>query len=166
MRHGFLAATFLLAGLAGPALAADAPAKAYPPGLEIGFAIPKPPAIIFATRDVADIDRAVAFYTAALGMKVVGGNEPPGGDIKEVFLGFATDAQSAKVLLAHHKKAKLPAQHGAGTRLIMSVADLPATLQAVTAKGGKVTKNPGQSGAPNIAWVADPDGYEIELSQP
>ena len=39
MRHRVIAATLLLAGLAGPALAADAPAKAYPPGLEIGFAI-------------------------------------------------------------------------------------------------------------------------------
>ena len=167
MRRPLLAATALLAGLAGTALAAEPGAKpAYPPGLEIGFAIPNPPALIFAARDVADINKAVAFYTEALGMKVVGGNEPPGGDIKEVFVGFGTDAQSAKVLLAHHKKEKLPAQHGAGTRLIISVADLPATLKAVAAKGGKVTKTPAQAGGANIAWVADPDGYEIELSQP
>lgn len=168
MRHRMLAATALLAGLAGPALAADAPAKspAYPPGLEIGFAIPKPPALIFAARDVADIGRAVAFYTEALGMQLVGGNEPPGGDIREVFVGYATDALSAKLLLAHHSKEKLPAQRGAGTRLILSVADLGATLKAVTAKGGTVTRTPAQAGGANIAWVADPDGYAIELTQP
>jgi lactoylglutathione lyase len=156
----------LLLAAAAPAVAQDAKRPAYPPGLEIGFDIPKPPAIIFEARDVADMDKAVAFYTKALGMKKVGGNEPPGGDIKEVFVGFGTDALSAKVLLAQHKKEKLPPHHGAGTRLIMSVSDLDATLKAVAANGGKVTTPPLKAGGANLAWVADPDGYEIELSQP
>jgi len=150
--QGFAAAALLLA-MGGPALAADAPG--YPPGLVIGFEIPKPPAIIFEARDVANIDKAVAFYAKVLGMKVVGGNEPPGGDIKEVFLGFGTDALSAKILLAHSKKEPVAAHHGAGTRLILSVPDLATTLQAAAANGGKVTKP--RNG--NIAWIADPDGY-------
>jgi lactoylglutathione lyase len=166
MRRQLLAASALLLAAAAAAAAQDAKRPAYPPGLEIGFDIPKPPAIIFEARDVADMDKAVAFYTKALGMKLMGGNEPPGGDIKEVFVGFGTDALSAKVLLAHHKKEAVPPHHGAGTRLILSVPDLDATLKAVAAQGGRVTKPALKAGGANIAWVADPDGYEIELNQP
>ena len=159
-----LAAAAAISVLAALPAAAQQQAPVTVPGLTIGFAIPKPPALIFATRDVADMDRAVAFYTKALGMKVVGGNEPPGTSLKEVFLGFDTEALSAKLLLAHDTAKPAPKGHGEGTRLIISVADLAATVQRVTAAGGKVTHAPRPP--VNIAHVTDPDGYGIELTQP
>ena len=148
-----------LAMMALPAMSADPAPAINVPGLTLGFSIPQPPAIVFEALEIADLDRAVASYTPALGMQVVGGTA------REVFVGFDTEALSAKVLLAWLKTGPVPRGRGAGMRLIISVPDLTGTLTRVGAFGGEVTRQPAP-GPGAVAFVSDPDGYAIELTQP
>jgi lactoylglutathione lyase len=49
--------------------------------------------------------------------------------------------------------------------IAIEVDDIRGTCDAVRAKGGKVTREPGpvKGGSTVIAFVEDPDGYKIEF---
>ena len=66
-------------------------------------------------------------------------------------------------VVIYTRPASAPA--GAMASLILSVADLEKTIQAVKANGGTLMREPGRNAVMNLsyAFVKDPDGNQIEL---
>jgi lactoylglutathione lyase len=111
---------------------------------------------------VGDLDRSVAFYTGLLGMTELRRRDVPDGKYTLVFLGYGDGAEIELTYnygVAHYELGS------AFGHLALGVPDIAATVEAVRAGGGKVTREPGpvKFGTTVIAFVEDPDGYKIEL---
>jgi lactoylglutathione lyase len=115
---------------------------------------------------VQDLDKAVAFYKL-LGMHELRRREVPEGKYTLVYLGFADNAAGqAEVELTYNWGKDTPYDLGTGFgHFAIGVPDINATVEAIRAGGGKVTREPGpvQFGKTVIAFVEDPDGYKIEI---
>ncbi len=116
---------------------------------------------------VGDLDRSIRFYTEVLGMQLLRRKDYPEGKFTLAFVGYGDEA--------HHTVLELTYNWGVdhyelGTgfgHIAVEVDDAYAACEAVKAKGGKVTREPGpmKHGSTVIAFVEDPDGYKIEFIQ-
>jgi lactoylglutathione lyase len=111
---------------------------------------------------VTDVNRSLAFYSA-LGYVEIG--QVGGEDIgRLVFLKFPDDPAVAIELV--YRPADGPVVVGNGfSHLAIQVDALAETLASLTAAGLEPgpMQYPGGPDGPKTAWLADPDGYPIEL---
>ncbi|QDH14450.1 lactoylglutathione lyase [Formicincola oecophyllae] len=120
---------------------------------------------------VFDLERSVRFYTL-LGMNEVRRREVPDGRYTLVYMAFGQGNASgqAEIELTWNWDQKTPYTLGDGFgHLALGMADITAVAERVSAHegetGGKVVRAPGpvKFGTTVIAFLADPDGYKIEL---
>jgi lactoylglutathione lyase len=118
---------------------------------------------LFVAYRVSDLERSLDFY-AAVGYRELGRVEFGHGGRLAV-LGFP-DEPVATLELVHRPDAG-PVEVGGFDHLAIQVDDLTATLAALTRSGlePRAAELPGGSDGPQTAWLADPDGYQIELVQ-
>ena len=114
---------------------------------------------------VGDLDRSIAFYTEALGMKLLRKQDYPGGRFTLAFVGYGDESEHAVVELTHNWDT---ASYDLGTgfgHLAIGTDDIAGACERVRAEGGQVTREPGpmKHGSTVIAFVKDPDGYAIEF---
>lgn len=115
---------------------------------------------------VFDLDKSIAFYTNAMGMKILRKREVPDGKYTLAFVGYDEETSQAVVELTYNWDQAKPYEIGSGFgHLAVGVPDVKAVCEHVTKNGGKVTRPPGpvKFGTTVIAFVEDPDGYKIEL---
>ncbi len=108
------------------------------------------------------------FYQAAFGMQEVNRVVNPGGT--EVFVNFGATVEAAKankspLMILFHRESddvKDPIPH-----IIISVKDMAATVVAIKAAGGTMTRDPSPfgNGGPILGFAVDPAGNRIELIQ-
>lgn len=119
---------------------------------------------------VRDLDASLRFYCDGLGMRLLRRKDYPGGQFTLAFVGYGDEADTAVLELTHN----WPTQEGfsgdyqLGTafgHVAIGVEDIRATCEALRARGAKITREPGpmRHGTTVIAFVEDPDGYEVEL---
>lgn len=149
--------------LAALALVATVPARAQTQGQS-----PSASSALFTGLEVADVARAEAFYTAALGMKRVMRLSRPSDPFVKDALTFSGDPLAGEplLILIHHigPDARPPAQ---GVTLGFRVADAQAAARRVRDAGYAVLRDPPavpESGRA-VALVRDPDGNVVELVQ-
>jgi predicted enzyme related to lactoylglutathione lyase len=114
-----------------------------------------------------DVDALAAFYAKTFGLSEIA-RPVNSATTKEVILNvgatpdIARKATTAPVVI-FTRPASAPA--GAMASLILSVADLEKTIEAVKANGGTLTRGPNRNAVMNLsyAFVKDPDGNQIEL---
>jgi lactoylglutathione lyase len=114
---------------------------------------------------VGDLERSIAFYTNALGMRLLRRKDYPDGRFTLAFIGFGDEDSSAVLELTHNwDTAKYELGNGFG-HVAIEVEDAAAACARVAAAGGKVTRpaGPMKHGTTVIAFVEDPDGYKIEF---
>ncbi len=114
---------------------------------------------------VGDLQRSIRFYTDVLGMKLLRTTDRPEQKYSLAFVGYDTEDKQAVIELTYNygvDKNDLGSAYG---HVALEVADIRKTCDAVRAKGGKVTREPGpvKGGTTVIAFVEDPDGYKIEF---
>jgi catechol 2,3-dioxygenase-like lactoylglutathione lyase family enzyme len=152
----------LAAALAAPALA-DAPA-APPPA---PTTLTQSSSFIGTALNVVDLDREIAFYTQALGLKVAA--TLPGPTRSETILQFPGNPAQGSILLMHDTTPDAPIAltHGNDfSRLVIRVVDLAALAVRLTQLGyahGEVRA--GGQGY-HVLMMSDPEGYRLELVQP
>ena len=118
---------------------------------------------------VGDLSRSIDFYTRILGMNLLRTTERPEQKYSLAFVGFGkgnADGQAEIELTYNHgvHQYELGTAYG---HIALGVPDAYATCAAIKAAGGQVTRDAGPvlGGDTIIAFVADPDGYKIELIQ-
>lgn len=115
---------------------------------------------------IRDIDRSLAFYQL-LGMRELRRNEVRDGRYTLVFIGFDDNAHGqAEIELTHNWDQEEDYDVGTGFgHFAIGVSDVAAAVEKIRAGGGRVTREAGpvKHGVRVIAFVQDPDGYEIEL---
>ena len=114
---------------------------------------------------VGDIDASVQFYTHVLGMRELRRNDYPEGEFTLAFVGYGDEAENTVIELTHNwgiDKYDMGTGYG---HIAIEVDDVYAAVAEVHSRGGKVIREAGpmNAGTIIIAFVEDPDGYQIEL---
>lgn len=114
---------------------------------------------------VRDLDVSINFYTEVLGMKLLRRQDYPAGEFTLAFVGYG-DETDHTVLELTHNWGDHTYDIGTGYgHIAIEVPDVYAAAAAIKEKGGRILREAGpmNAGSTVIAFVADPDGYPIEL---
>jgi lactoylglutathione lyase len=123
------------------------------------------PRIAYVAFRITNVERSLKFYTGLLGM-TERQRIPLDTGVVEILLGYGDASKDAGILLLHDPKRTEPYTHGdAFHRFIVSVKDLPGLIAHLKANDVKVSRGPTrvENLKLSYAFVADPDGYAIEL---
>ena len=133
-----------------------------------------PTRVLYTMFRVSDLDRSIAFYCDALGMKELRRENFTEGRFTLVFVGYGDEASNTVIELTYNWDENTY-QHG--TRyghVALGVTDIYATCTHLEKLGVTVLRDPGpmtysvdETGVKEvIAFIEDPDGYKVELIQP
>lgn len=120
---------------------------------------------------VGDLQRSIDFYTKVLGMKLLRTTQRPEQNYDLAFLGYGSNPEHAEIELTYNYGVDKYEMGGAFGHIAIGVPDVAATCSAVRSQaqqyGGAITREAGpvKGGTTVIAFIADPDGYKIELIQ-
>ena len=116
---------------------------------------------------VGDLQRSIDFYTGVLGMKLLRKKDYPDGKFTLAFVGYGDESEQAVIELTHNWETKSYDLGNGFGHIALGMPDVYKACEAVKAKGGRVTREPGpmKFGGSVIAFVEDPDGYKIEFIQ-
>ncbi|MFA5170323.1 MAG: lactoylglutathione lyase [Sulfuriferula sp.] len=114
-----------------------------------------------------NLDRAIAFYTNILGMKLLRRNDYPDGKFTLAFVGYGDESDHTVIELTYNWGVDSYDLGNGFGHLAIEVDDAYAACEEIKRHGGTVTREAGpmKHGTTVIAFVADPDGYKIELIQ-
>ena len=121
--------------------------------------------ILHTMLRVGDLERSIKFYTEVLGMKLLRTSENAEYKYTLAFVGYGDESENAVIELTYNwgvDKYDLGKAYG---HIALGVDDIYATIEAIRAAGGKITREPGPvlGGKTVIAFAEDPDGYKIEF---
>ena len=114
---------------------------------------------------VGDLEASMQFYTHVLGMRQLRRKDYPEGEFTLAFVGYGDEAENTVIELTYNWGTD-DYEIGAGFgHIAIEVDDVYAAVAEVKARGGKVIREAGpmNAGTTIIAFVEDPDGYQIEL---
>ncbi|HUO23792.1 MAG TPA: lactoylglutathione lyase [Caulobacteraceae bacterium] len=114
---------------------------------------------------VGDLDRSIAFYTGAMGMRLLWKREFPDGKFTIAFVGY-DDMESGTVLELTYNWGVDSYDLGTGFgHFAVGVEDVYKACAKIQAAGGNVIRpaGPMKNGDRAIAFIQDPDGYKVEL---
>ena len=121
--------------------------------------------ILHTMLRVTDLERSLDFYTQVLGMRELRRRDFPEGRFTLAFVGYADESEQAALELTHNWDVDHYDLGDAYGHIAFQVDDVYAACDRIRAAGGTVTREPGpmKHGTTVLAFVADPDGYKIEL---
>jgi lactoylglutathione lyase len=114
---------------------------------------------------VSDLEKSLDFYTNVLGMKLLRQQDYPAGEFTFAFVGYGEESETAVLELTYNwGDHQYDLGDGYG-HIAIEVDDVYAAAERIREKGGRILREPGpmNAGSTIIAFVADPDGYAIEL---
>lgn len=114
---------------------------------------------------VGDLDRSIKFYKEVLGMKLLRQKEYPDGEFTLAFIGYGEESENTVIELTYNwGKDKYELGEGFG-HIALEVDDVYQATDEIRDRGGKIIRDAGpmNAGTTIIAFVEDPDGYQIEL---
>jgi len=121
--------------------------------------------ILHTMLRVGDLERSIDFYTRVLKMRLLRRQDYPEGQFTLAFLGFGAESEQAAIELTYNwgvTSYELGTGYG---HLALEVDDVYSACQQIRDLGGHILREAGpmNAGTTLIAFVADPDGYPIEL---
>ncbi|MDH5571588.1 MAG: lactoylglutathione lyase [Gammaproteobacteria bacterium] len=121
--------------------------------------------ILHTMLRVTELQRSIDFYTQVLGMTLLRQKDYPEGKFTLAFLGYNTEAESAVIELTYNWGTSSYDMGNAFGHIAIEVSDVYRACEQIKQKGGKIIRHAGPMNAGNtiIAFVEDPDGYQIEL---
>lgn len=116
---------------------------------------------------VKDLDKSIEFYTKVLGMSVLERTDNSEYRYTLVFVGYPDEQGGTSIELTHNWDTDTYEMGNAFGHLALGVDDIYGACDKIKALGAKVTREPGpvKGGETHIAFITDPDGYQIELIQ-
>ncbi len=114
---------------------------------------------------VGDLERSIKFYSEILGMKLLRQQDYPQGKFTLTFLGYGDEKHHTVLELTYNWDTHSYESGNGFGHLAIEVDDVYKAAEQIRQAGGNIIREPGpmNSGNTLLAFVADPDGYEIEL---
>jgi lactoylglutathione lyase len=114
---------------------------------------------------VGDLQRSIDFYTQVLGMTLLRQKDYPAGEFTLAFLGYGDEKDHTVLELTYNWGVS---EYDMGTAYGHIAIEVPNVYDAAAkaeAQGAKILRpaGPMNAGTTIIAFIADPDGYPIEL---
>ena len=130
-----------------------------------------PSSILYTMIRVSDLERSIAFYRDALGMSEMRRETFTEGRFTLVFMGYGSGRDGPTIELTWNWSDQ-EYSHGNGFgHIALGVANIYRACSRLKGMGIAITRDPGpmthavdETGdSEHIAFLADPDGYKIEL---
>ncbi len=117
---------------------------------------------------VGDLVRSIAFYTEVLGMRLLRRKDYPEGKFTLAFVGYGEETEQCVIELTWNWGVDHYDLGNGFGHIAIEVDDVYAAAERIRKRGGKIIREPGpmNAGTTIIAFVEDPDGYQIELLGP
>ncbi|MBE9568826.1 MAG: lactoylglutathione lyase [Proteobacteria bacterium] len=117
---------------------------------------------------VENLEQSIKFYTEIMGMTLLRQKDYPDGRFTLAFLGYGDEKENTALELTHNWDTDHYDLGNGFGHLAIEVEDVYTAAEKIRDHGGKILREPGpmNAGTTLLAFVADPDGYEIELLQP
>ncbi len=121
--------------------------------------------ILHTMLRVVDLQRSIDFYTQIMGMSLLRQKDYPTGRFTLAFLGYGPEASQTVIELTSNWDTDCYDQGTAFGHIAIEVDNVYHACDAIKAKGGTILRDAGamNAGATIIAFVSDPDGYQLEL---
>lgn len=121
--------------------------------------------ILHTMLRVVDLGKSIDFYTNVLGMKVIRQKDYPKGKFTNTFIGYGDEKDTAVIELTHNWDTHEYDMGNAFGHIAIEVDDVYQATDEIKTRGGKIIRaaGPMNAGTTIIAFVEDPDGYQIEL---
>jgi len=127
--------------------------------------------ILHTMLRVGDLARSIDFYTNVMGMTILRKTDRPEQKYTLAFVGYGDESRGAVLELTYNYGVDKYELGGGYGHIAIEVDDAAATCEMVRSSvgkyGGAVTREAGpvKGGTTVIAFIEDPDGYKIELSE-
>jgi len=114
---------------------------------------------------VGNLQRSIDFYTKILGMNLIRQKDYPDGKFTLAFVGYGNEQDNSVIELTHNWDTENYELGNGFGHLAVEVDDVYQATADIKSQGGKILRDAGpmNAGSTIIAFVEDPDGYEIEL---
>lgn len=114
---------------------------------------------------VGNLDKSIKFYTEIMGMQLLRQKDYPAGKFTLAFVGYGNEKDNSVIELTHNWDTDHYDMGNGFGHLAIEVDDVYAACEKIKQQGGNVIREAGpmNAGSTIIAFVKDPDGYEIEL---
>ena len=114
---------------------------------------------------VSNLEKSIQFYTEILGMTLLRQKQYPEGKFTLAFLAYGPENENTALELTFNWDTD---SYDIGTgfgHLAIEVDDVYSATTDIRQGGGEIIRDAGpmNAGTTIIAFVSDPDGYEIEL---
>jgi len=121
--------------------------------------------ILHTMLRVGNLQSSISFYTEILDMKLLRQKDYPDGRFTLAFVGYGDEKDNTVIELTHNWDTD---QYNLGEgfgHLAIEVNDVYQAVEKIRQQGGKIIRDAGpmNAGTTIIAFVEDPDGYQIEL---
>jgi len=117
---------------------------------------------------VGDLEKSIKFYTEIFEMQLLRQKDYPDGKFTNAFLGYGKETENTALELTHNWETKEYDLGNGFGHIAIEVEDVYKACEKIKTRGGKVVREAGpmKHGSSVLAFVADPDGYKIELLSP
>ena len=114
---------------------------------------------------VGDLEESIAFYRDVLGMQELRRQDYPDGKFTLAFMGYGDEASNTVLELTHNWGVESYDLGNAYGHIAIGVADVYEACDKMKQSGGKIIRDAGpmNAGKTIIAFLEDPNGYQIEL---
>ena len=121
--------------------------------------------ILHTMLRVGDLNRSIDFYTQVLGMTLLRRKDYPEGRFTLAFVGYGDESEQAAIELTHNWDTDAYELGTGYGHIALEVDDVYQACAEIKERGGHILREAGpmNAGTTIIAFVADPDGYPIEL---
>ncbi|MCU7815365.1 MAG: lactoylglutathione lyase [Candidatus Thiodiazotropha sp. (ex Rostrolucina anterorostrata)] len=121
--------------------------------------------ILHTMLRVGDLQRSIDFYTHVLGMRLLRQKEYPDGKFTLAFIGYGDENSHTVLELTHNWDTDSYDLGNGFGHLAIEVDDVYQATDQIRTLGSKIIREAGpmNAGSTIIAFVEDPDGYQIEL---
>jgi len=121
--------------------------------------------ILHTMLRVGNLQRSIDFYTQVIGMKVLRALDQPDEKYTLTFLGFGEESETCVLELTYNYDVHTYELGNAYGHIAIGVSDIKKVTTDIKRRGIRFSLEPTQLKGSNeiIAFITDPDGYEIEL---
>ena len=114
---------------------------------------------------VGNLEHSIEFYTRVLGMNLLRQKDYPDGKFTLAFVGYGDESDHTVIELTHNWDTQSYDLGEGYGHIAIEVDDVYAAVEELQTRGGKVIRpaGPMNAGTTIIAFIEDPDGYQIEL---